>query len=91
MSRSPEQVQLKWKRVFGKEMSFQRVESKAVLDIPITEARGYQGSRTVMIKVLLNKLCLSPTSARWGRQQGQRKHVKLKEIVSSGILLWYSK
>lgn len=46
-------------------MSFQRMASEAVLDVPVIEARGYQGSRTVkMIKVLLNKLCQSPTSAR---------------------------
>lgn len=53
------------KDVWGNRCPSQRMASKAVLDIPITKAKGYQGSRTVMmIKVLLNKFCQSPTSAR---------------------------
>lgn len=58
------------KDVWGKRCPSQRMASKAVLDIPITKAKGYQGSRTVMmIKGLLNKLCQSLTSARRRRQQ----------------------
>lgn len=48
--------------VWGKRCLSQRMVSKAVLDIPITKAKGYQS--VMMIKVLLNKLCQSPMSAR---------------------------